>query len=58
MREMEADNYIFVQYPMTVVSTLSTKTMKSSSPVSVERVKPKVIFPVCGSRLSRFLVSG
>ena len=43
--------------PMTVVWTLSTKTTRSSSPVSVERVRLRVIFPVSDSRSSRSPVS-
>lgn len=43
--------------PTTAVSTLSTRTTRFSSPVSVVPVRPRVISPVFASRSSRSLAS-
>lgn len=48
---------IFLQSPMTVAWTSSMRTTRSCSPVSVARVRPRVIFPVSVSRSSRSPVS-
>lgn len=48
---------VIQQFPTTVALTSSMRTTRSSLPVSVVRVRPRVIFPVFVSRSSRSLVS-